>query len=431
MIDRLIIAHISFSPIHMKIDKIDLFQTRIPLKKTFIMGDKPIEYFDTILLRMESNGVSGWSEVFPGNAPILTAAWSSAVFCCLRDCILPMLELGVSVPSGENLSEMLSGIKGNRHAKAALDLAWWDLNSKLDGKPLYESIGAQKRAVEVGRTFDRYDSPNEFLEDFAKAVRNGYRRITMKIRPGWDLHALGAVRAQFPTVMLQCDVEGALSLDQHSEMIYRFDDFMPALLEQPLSSSEYVGHAMLEDRLRTSIALDESITTLHQAHIALDLRSCSTICLKAGRMGGLTEAKAIHDAAEACEINSYAGCDLLSSIGYRSVIALGMLSNCTIPADYIPLEDFLQYDPGTPLIPVLKKWEKPEPTEPQEEKYEYHLDENGEMVEDRIVNSGEKSCFDEEARLVIEPWEEPGIGFEPDLEWIEANSKFRYSWPEK
>lgn len=415
----------------MKIDKIDIFHTRLPLKKPYRMADVPIDRFDTVYVRIGSKGRYGWGEVFPGNSPVLTAAWSAAVFICLRDCILPMFNPEkLELDSGAQLAELLAPIKGNRHAKAALDLAWWDLNSRIIGKPLHSAIGGENKPIELGRMFDRYDSPDEFMNDFGKAVSAGFRRITMKIRPGWDLYALGAVRAQFPTVMLQCDLEGALNMEQNSDILNRFDDFMPTLLEQPLSSSEYVGHAMLEDSLRTNICLDESITTLHQAQIALDLRSCSTICLKPGKMGGITEAKAVHDAAAQAEVNCYAGCDLMSSIGYRAVIALASLPNCTLPADYIPLDEFLRDDPGVPLVPVLKHWEKEKSIETKIEKTEYHLDEHGRMQEDRIIESSSENCFEKESRQVIEPWTEPGIGFEPDLDWIEKNSISRYSWPE-
>ena len=379
----------------MNIKKIDVYLTRIPFLKSCRFADLPIEEMDTVFVRFEdSDGHSGWSEVFPGNKPYLTAAYSSGVFLALKECVIPQLGTEISIDSTENLTEQFSKIKGNRHAKAACDLAFWDIYSKKIGKPLYEVIGGQKKDIELGLVFDRYNELGPFLDDLAKAVDEGYKRVTLKTRPGWDLQILGIVRADHPLLMIQCDLEGALSMDKHAEILYRFDDFMISLLEQPLAPSEYVGHAMLQDGMRTSIALDESITQFHQAQIALDLKSADTFCLKPGKVGGLTEAKLIHDACSASEVVCYAGCDYLTSIGYRSVLALSTLKNFTIPTDYIRFDEILSTDPGEQLSPVLKP------------------DENG------------------KERKVIELWTEPGIGFEPDREMIEKMSIAKFSWPD-
>lgn len=379
----------------MKIDQIDVYLVRFPLSKPYFFSDRPLDYFDTLLMRMQGEGLSGWGEVFPGNEPTLTAAWSSAVFACVQDCLLPRLRAHPRIESGDQLGTLFQDIKGNRHAKALFDLAWWDLFSKSKKQSLPKALGGiEGKDIEVGLTFDRYPSPERFLEDIRRAVDDRFKRITMKIRPGWDIQALAAVRNEHPVHMIQCDVEGALSLERHGETLYRFDDFMISLLEQPLSASEYVGHAMLQDELRTTIGLDESLTTENQAEIALDLRSAGTFCLKPGKTGGLTPAKAIHDIARNGEIDCYVGADIMTSIGYRFVVALAALPGVGLPTDFVRFDEYLPEDPGTPLRPVLK----PEPA--------------GE-------NAGNEPGKE---RLVLELWEEPGIGFEPDPDLIRRNA---------
>jgi O-succinylbenzoate synthase len=316
--------------------------------------------------------------VFPGNEPILTAAWSSAVFECVKECLIPRL-VGVSVDSNEHLTELLEDVKGNRHAKALIDLAWWDLNARIQNQPLPQFLGGDpNKEIELGLTFDRFETPDELLDEIRRAVDEGFKRITLKIRPGWDLQILNFVRSEHPLLPIQCDIEGSLDINLHSEILYRFDDFMPSLLEQPLSASEFVGHAMLQDSLKTPVGLDESITTIHQADIAIDLRSASAFCLKPGRVGGLTEAKAIHDLASKSEIDCYAGTDILTSIGYRFVAALSSLPGVNLPADYIRFSEYRQDDPGAALQPLLSK-----------------------------------------GRQVIKLWNEPGIGIDPNVEIIE------------
>ncbi|MCL2743156.1 MAG: hypothetical protein FWE67_04825 [Planctomycetaceae bacterium] len=371
----------------MQIDQIDAYLVRFPLKKPYTMADNPLTHIDTVMLRMQKDGVSGWAEVFPGNEPTLTAAWSAAAFDCLEHSILPRLSLQQGIDSGEHLAETLKAIRGNRNSKAIVDMAWWDLSSRLKNEPLYKTLGGAKKDIEIGVSFDRYEKPEEFLADIKQAITEGFKRITLKIRPGWDLQVLGAVRSEFPLADIQCDVEGALRLDAHTDTLYRFDDFMPSLLEQPLSDSEFVGHAMLQESMRTPIALDESITSTHHADIALDLHSCAAFCLKPGNAGGLTEAKAIYELAKRGECDCYIGTEIITSVGYRFVAALASLAG-TLPTDYVRIEDYLENDPGVPLKPILK------PT-PENEN---------------------------ESRLVLELWNESGIGFEPDEELIKRNA---------
>ncbi|GHT26149.1 o-succinylbenzoate synthase [Planctomycetales bacterium] len=407
----------------MQIDQIDTYLVRFPLKKPYTMADKPLTYIDTVLLKMHKDGVSGWGEVFPGNEPTLTAAWSSAVYDCLEHSVLPRLSLHNGIESGGQLIETLQGIRGNRHSKAVVDLAWWDLSSRLKNEPLYKTLGGNKNEIEAGVTFDRYEKPELFLDDIRRAVNEGFKRITLKIRPGWDLQVLGAVRSEFPTVMIQCDVEGSLRLDVHNDTIYRFDDFMPALLEQPLSDSEFVGHAMLQDSLRTPIALDESITNSHQAEIALDLRSCSVFCLKPGRTGGLTEAKTIYELAKREEADCYIGTDITTSIGYRFAAALASLAG-TLPTDYIRFDEYFENDPGVQLKPVLQplpEKKKEEHTEGHTKRVEVHPDKDGKMSPQEVVEYDGPNVLDGESRLVLKLWDEPGIGFEPDEELIKRN----------
>ena len=404
----------------MKLDRVDAYLVRFPLKKPYTMADTVINHFDTVFVRMQSGGLSGWSEVFPGNEPTLTAAWSASVFACLKDCLLPRLETNLSIDSTASLTERLEKIKGNRYAKAALDLAWWDLDAKLKKQPLHKLLGGDAaKDIEIGLSFDRFESPDEFLDEIQRAVDDGFQRLTLKIRPGWDLQVIGAVRSEHPAQMIQCDVEGALSLDAHSDTLYRFDDFMPALLEQPLSPDEYVGHAMLQDSMRTTIALDESVTTLHQAEIALDLHSARAFCIKPGRVGGLTEAKAIHDAAKAGGVDCYAGCDILTSIGYRFAAALASLPGFSLPTDYLRIDEYLTDDPGVPLRPILKAVPPKEQPKEERESVERHLDANGNEVVEKVFPHPGPNILDDHRRLVLQLWDEPGIGFEPNLELIE------------
>ena len=243
---------------------------------------------------MAGGGAAGWGEGSPGNAPLAAAEWAGGVFACLRYWLAPAVA-GAVIDSGNDLAGRLGCFRGNRFAKAALDTAWWDLSARLQDRPLHELFDGCRTSVEVGPTFDRMESIDQLLAAIGQAVEAGYARIKLKFRPGWDVEMLRAVRWQFPTQTIHIDCEGGLSL-QHTEMLCRLDDFCLSIIEQPLPPDDLVGHAMVQDMLRTPLGLDESITTPAQADMALDLHSCKWISLKPGRVGGLTAAVAIHDA---------------------------------------------------------------------------------------------------------------------------------------
>ena len=385
----------------MRIDKIDAYVVRLPLKKEMRLADIPLNYIDSVFVRLVSGDDVGWGEVMPGNEPVLTAAWSSSVFVCLRDSLIPRVGNAQNINSGEHLAEVVGQIRGNRHAKGALDMAWWDLYARKKGQSLHQVLGGTRRQLALGLTFDRMPSQDDFFAELHRAENEGFRRVTLKIRPGWDINMLSAVRSEFPRLMIQCDVEGGLNLNKHSDTIYRFDDFFPTLLEQPLSNQEYVGHAMLQDSIRAPICLDESITSYHDAEIAIDLRSASIICINAGRIGGLTTAKAVHDLCMESEVICYSGCVFLSSVGYRHVAAIASLPNCTLPVDYMRFEELFEADPGVPLKTNV-------------------IDLNENDIDCEI-----KGYTD--AR-VAELWNEPGIGFDPDMSVIEKYAINHFEW---
>ena len=386
----------------MRIDKIDAYVVRLPFKKEMRMADIPLHYIDSVFVRLTSGDLVGWGEVMPGNEPVLTAAWSNSVFLCLKDSLIPRLVRNCDIHSSTQLEEIVSQIRGNRHAKGVLDMAWWDLHARKQQKPLHQLLGGTRRQLPLGLTFDRMESRAEFFAELQRAEDDGFRRVTLKIRPGWDINMLSVVRAEFPRLMIQCDVEGALSMSKHSDTIYRFDDFFPIMLEQPLSAREYVGHAMLQDALRVPICLDESVTSYHDAEIAIDLRSASVICLNGGRIGGLTSAKSVHDLCVAGEILCYSGCAYLSSVGYRHVASLGALPNCRFPTDYMRMDEVLEADPGIPL-----------PTS---------------MVD---LNETDIDCEIKgyTNTRVADLWDEPGIGFDPDMNVIEKFAINHFAWP--
>ncbi len=362
----------------MQIDSIELFYVALPLKKPRETAGRRVDSLETVLVRMQSGDAAGWGEVSPGNAPLASAEWAGGVFGCLRDWLAPLVA-GTVVDSGEALGQRLEAFRGNCFAKAALDTAWWDLEARRQGRPLHQLLDGQREAVEVGPTFDRMESIEDLFSAIGRAVQAGFARVKLMFRPGWDIAMIDAVRKEFPTETFHVDCEGALGL-QHMEMLCRLDDFSLAMIEQPLAADDLVGHAMVQESVRTPICLDEGVTTLAQAEMALELHSCRYMNLEPGRIGGLTPAVAIHDACSEASVPCFVGAMPQSAIGARIGLALAAKANCTYPADFFPSDQVLQQDLAEPLLPARDQ---------------------------------------ADGTMRIKLWPEPGIGTDPNMELLE------------
>lgn len=367
----------------MQIDSIEAFHVALPLRtpQTSVAGR--FEKLETVLVRMTSGSTVGWGEASPGNAPLMGPEWAAGAFGCVRDWLAPRL-VGKMVDAGKDLQNALAGFRGNQYAKAALDTAWWDLKARRDGQPLHKTLGGKSELVEVGTSFDQMESPDEFVAVIGRAFEAGFGRVELKMRPGWELNMLNFVRHDFPIERLHVDIEGAMHLD-NMELICRLDDFSLTMVEQPLPADDLVGHAMVQQSLRTPICLDEAITSPELADIALELHSAQYINLKPGRVGGLTQALAIHDACHENCIPCWVGAVPQSALGMRIGLALAAKPNCTYPTDY-PFEPLLAEDLAA--MPELLRDEK-------------------------------------EGKLQAKLWTEPGLGLEPETTVLE---KYTVAW---
>jgi O-succinylbenzoate synthase len=362
----------------MHIDSLELFHVALPLRQPLRTRVKAFQSLETVLVRMRSGEAAGWGEASPGNAPLAGPEWAAGVFACLRDWLAPAL-CGAALDFGSELEQRLEPFRANRFAKGALDAAWWDLKARLEGQPLHELLGGSPAAIEVGVTFDQMDSPDEFLAAIARALEAGFPRVKLKFRPGWDVRMVDAVRKEFPTGTFHIDCEGALTL-AHFDMLCRLDDFNLAMIEQPLGADDLVGHAMLQEAVRTPICLDEGITSVAQAELALELKSCKYMSIKPGRVGGLTPALAIDDLCVDNHVDCWLGAVPQSAIGARIGFALAARPNFTYPADFFPSDQLLEQDLAPPLLPMRDE-------------------------------------SDEKQRVRL--WSEPGIGVEPAADVLE------------
>ena len=336
----------------MKIDRIELHHVAMPLISPWRTAYGEDTAIHSLLCRLSSGSVDAWGESAIFSAPTYKPEWGAGVFALARDWLAPRL-LHEDVASGSALQERLAIFKGNPFAKAALDIAWWHLSSKISGTPLHLALGATRDEAPVGADFGAGDDLDELLASVDQAVADGYPRIKLKFRPGWDLPMLRAVRERQPDHPIHIDCNSAYR-PADLPLFQEIDDFRLAMIEQPLAHDDLVDHAALQAQISTPICLDESIGHPDHARHAVALKSCGFINVKPARVGGLTNAVAIHDLCREAGMPCWVGGMIESSTGAAVCAALAMLDNFSYPADIFPSRRFYHEDLAQPAFEIQR-----------------------------------------------------------------------------
>ncbi|MCS7081397.1 MAG: o-succinylbenzoate synthase [Bacteroidetes bacterium] len=315
----------------MYLDAITLYHIRMPLRAAFETSTGRILEREAILVRVESDSLEGWGECVAGSAPDYSHETIGTAWHVLRDFLIPA-SLRHDWKGPEEASGLFGWIRGHPMAKAGLEMALWDLWGKRQGRSLASLLGAERERVPVGVSIGIQADTEALLRAVEHFVAQGYRRVKLKIKPGRDLQEVRAVREAFPELPLQVDANAAYSLED-APVFEAMEELNLLLIEQPLNEDDLLEHARLQARLRTPVCLDESIKSARHARWALELGSCRVINIKAGRVGGLTEARRIHDWARARGVPVWCGGMLETGLGRAANLALAALPGFTLPGD--------------------------------------------------------------------------------------------------
>lgn len=336
----------------MKIDCIELFHVAMPLIYPWRTAYGEDAAIHSVLCRMSSGSVDAWGESTPLAAPCYSPEWGGGIFATAKEWLAPAL-IGKDITSGEHLQRELSLFKGNHFAKAILDNTWWSLQSKLTNTPLHRLIGATRDVVPVGADFGVMDSIDDLLAGVGSAVEAGFPRVKLKFRPGWDVPMLAAVRRQHPTHPVHIDCNSGYRISDVG-LFQQVDEFNLAMIEQPLQHDDLIDHAALQAQIRTPVCLDESMISTRRAEQAVALKSCQYVNIKPARVGGITNAIAIHDICQKAKIPCWVGGMLESATGVGICIAVSMLDNFVYPADIFPSSRFYHEDLSAPSIELIR-----------------------------------------------------------------------------
>ncbi len=341
----------------MRIERIDLYHVAMPLIEPWRTAYGEDAAIEAVLCRMSSGSLAGWGESAPFAAPCYSPEWAGGAFAAGRDWLAPAL-LGQTITTGDQLQKRLAIYKGNQFSKAAFDTAWWSLYCRQRNEPLHVALGATRSQIPIGADFGVTDSIDDLLSNIGGAVSRGFPRIKLKFRPGWDLPMIQAVRNAFPEPTIHIDCNSGYRL-KDLDLFRQLDQFQLAMIEQPLAHDDLSDHAKLQQQIKTPVCLDESIKHVQAARQAIELGSCRYINIKPGRVGGLTNAVAIHDICQQAGIPCWVGGMLESATGSAHCIALAMLDNFTYPADIFPSQRFYDEDMSDPPVELDSNPELP------------------------------------------------------------------------
>lgn len=332
----------------MKIDHIEMYRICNPIKRPYITAFGTQKAFNSILVMLESEGISGWGEAAPGGGPFFSANTDKTSFVIAQDFIIPCL-LNREINTPEELQNLLAPIRGHEFAKAAFDVAFWDLLCRKLNIPMKQGIGGTREKAEIGYCFGVGDSFDTLISGIDCVTKAGYPRIKLKFCPGWECDMLAAVRSVYPDLTIHIDCNCAYTLND-LPMLKSLDKFNLAMIEQPLMHDDLIDHAKLQKQIKTPVCLDESICSLQDARQAIEIGACKYINIKYARVGGITSSLAIHKLCGETGTGCWLGGMGESSLGTTVVANLATLPFVNYPSDISPAEKFYAENLGMPIL---------------------------------------------------------------------------------
>jgi o-succinylbenzoate synthase len=334
----------------MNLDRITLTHVRVPLTEPFKISNGEITEKDGILVGVHSEGLIGYGESSPMSGAFYSEETPESTWDCLVGELIPRILQ--SHPAGvEEVNNVMNAVAGNAFAKAGVETAFWDLAAQKAGVPLYKLLGGKRNQVEAGLAVGIVPTIKDLLLSIEKLLVDGYKRVKIKIQPGWDLKPLTEIRNKFGAVPLMVDANCAYTQADLARLV-SLDDFDLMMIEQPLPKDDLEGHARLQAMSQTPICLDEGAKDVPTVQKAIKLKSCQIVNIKIQRVGGLLNAQRMHDVCAEAGIPVWGGTMPELGIGGVQTVHLATLDNFGYPTDVEASNRWFVEDIIEPLIEV-------------------------------------------------------------------------------
>jgi O-succinylbenzoate synthase len=336
-----------------RIDRLELRLLRLPLVRFFEASFGRIDDKQFLLVKLESEGQSGLGECVADHSPYYSAETNETAWHVITEFLAPRI-LGLDIAHPHEVFPAFRAIRGHNMAKAAVEMAAWDLFARLQSLPLSRVLGGTRSEIPSGVSIGIQDSLDQLVDRVERELEAGYQRIKIKIKPGWDVEAVERVRSRFGGIPLMVDANGAYTLADGAHLA-RLDDYDLMMIEQPLEYDDICDHARLQERIRTPVCLDESIYSVRVAEEAIRIRACRVVNIKPGRVGGHGQSMRLHDLCQAHGIPVWHGGMLESGIGRAHNIHLATLPNFSMPGDVAASARYFDPDLINPPIEVSSR----------------------------------------------------------------------------
>jgi O-succinylbenzoate synthase len=337
----------------MKIDFIVLRELKMKLKAPFETSFGVTSDRRVLLVEVGADGLTGWAEITAQEEPFYNAETTDTAWHIFSEFVVPMA-LGKTVKRASDVRHLLRAIRGNEMTRAGLENALWDIEAQEQGISLSKLLGGTREEIASGVSLGIQSDIGVLLNNIEKELAAGYQRIKLKIKPGMDVHVVRQVRDRFPDIKLMVDANSAYRPTDVA-LLQQLDEFNLMMIEQPLNWDDIYLHAELQRQLRTPICLDECIHNSRHARAAIELGACRIINVKLGRVGGHTEALAVHDICFENGIQVWCGGMLESGVGRAHNVAMSSLRGFVLPGDVSASQRYWEKDIIEPEVEVSSK----------------------------------------------------------------------------
>jgi O-succinylbenzoate synthase len=334
----------------MKIERATLREIPLRLKEYFEISSGGSQDRRIVLLTLEGEGLEGWSECVAGEEPAYSYETTETAWHILSDFLLPKV-VGRTLEGPEEIFSGIPWVRGHGMAKAALEMATWDMAARAEGVSLSRKLGGTRSAVPVGVSVGIKPNDQALHEQVAGFIADGYARVKIKIKPGRDVEMLAGLREAFPDTSFMADANSAYTLADAGRL-KELDALDLMMIEQPLRYDDFLEHARLQEMIETPVCLDESIKTIGDTALALHLGSCRIINIKPGRVGGFASSRGIHDMMRSAGLDVWCGGMLESGVGRAHNVALASLPGFTLPGDISASRRYWEQDIVSPEFEV-------------------------------------------------------------------------------
>lgn len=335
----------------MNIKQIDVFQMEMKMKTPFSTSFGTVQNKKFYIVKaIDESGIVGWGEGVAFESPWYTEETVETSLHMLEKFLIPLV-LHRSIEHPNEVDVLFHSIRRNQMAKASIEEAVWDVYAKLQNKSLASVIGGTRTAIDVGISIGIEPTMEKQLQVIEQYLQLGYKRIKIKIKPGWDVEVVKVIRDRFGNIPLMVDANSAYTL-KDIPLLKQLDPYNLLMIEQPLAYDDIVNHATLQREIKTPICLDESICSYDDARSAIAIGACKVINLKIGRVGGITQSLKIHDLCVQQGIDLWCGGMLEAGIGRAHNVAITTLSGFNLPGDTAASSRYWEEDIITPEVTV-------------------------------------------------------------------------------